>query len=77
MPKVKGSTASEVATIESQASVVDAARRMIREKKGPLPDERLSLHQPGGTAGHALFTELPRETVWKIAEGFPTVGLCR
>ncbi len=37
MPKVKGSTASEVATIESQASVVDAARRMIREKKGPLP----------------------------------------
>ncbi len=55
MPKVKGSTASEVATIESQASVVDAARRMIREKKGPLPvvegDVRSDEGLPGRRAG--------------------------
>ncbi len=37
MPKVKDLMVSEVVTIDDSASVVDAAKRMIQEKKGPLP----------------------------------------
>lgn len=37
MPKVKDLMVSEVVTIDDSASIVDAAKRMIQEKKGPLP----------------------------------------
>jgi CBS domain-containing protein len=37
MPQVKDLMVSDVVTIEPSTSVVDAARRMIQEEKGPLP----------------------------------------
>jgi CBS domain-containing protein len=37
MPKVKDLMVSQVVTIDDSASIVDAAKRMIQEKKGPLP----------------------------------------
>ena len=37
LPRVRDLMTSAVVTIEPQASVVDAARRMIQEEKGPLP----------------------------------------
>ena len=37
MPKVKDLMVSEVVAIDDSASIVDAAKRMIQEKKGPLP----------------------------------------
>jgi CBS domain-containing protein len=37
MPQVKDLMVSEVVTIEPGTSVVDAARRMIQQEKGPLP----------------------------------------
>ena len=37
MPQIKDRMTSEVVTIESSASVVDAAKRMIQKEKGPLP----------------------------------------
>jgi signal-transduction protein with cAMP-binding, CBS, and nucleotidyltransferase domain len=36
MPQVREKMTSQVVTIEPQASVVDAAQRMIQEEKGPL-----------------------------------------
>jgi CBS domain-containing protein len=35
MPRVREKMTSQVVTIEPQASVVDAAQRMIEEEKGP------------------------------------------
>ena len=37
MPQVRDLMVSSVVTIEPGTSIVDAARRMIQEKKGPLP----------------------------------------
>jgi len=37
MPQVRDLMVSDVVTIEPGTSVVDAAKRMIQEKKGPLP----------------------------------------
>ena len=37
MPQVRDLMVSSVVTIEPTTSVVDAAKRMIQEKKGPLP----------------------------------------
>jgi CBS domain-containing protein len=37
MPQVSEVMVSDVVTIEPGTSVVDAARRMIQEEKGPLP----------------------------------------
>jgi CBS domain-containing protein len=37
MPKVRDRMTSNVVTIEPSASVVDAAKRMIQQEKGPLP----------------------------------------
>src|SRR5215216_1205308 len=37
LPRVRDLMTSAVVTIEPQASVVEAARRMIQEEKGPLP----------------------------------------
>jgi CBS domain-containing protein len=37
MPQVRDLMVSSVVTIEPGTSVVDAARRMIQEEKGPLP----------------------------------------
>jgi len=37
MPQVRNLMVSSVVTIEPGTSVVDAARRMIQEEKGPLP----------------------------------------
>ena len=37
MPQVRDLMVSSVVTIEPGTSVVDAAKRMIQEKKGPLP----------------------------------------
>jgi CBS domain-containing protein len=37
MPQVREKMTPQVVTIEPQASVVDAAQRMIQEEKGPLP----------------------------------------
>ena len=37
MPQVRERMTSEVVTIEPSASVVDAARKMIQQEKGPLP----------------------------------------
>jgi len=37
MPQVKDLMVASVVTIEPGTSVVDAAKRMIQEKKGPLP----------------------------------------
>jgi CBS domain-containing protein len=37
MPQVRDRMVESVVTIESGTSVVDAAKRMIREEKGPLP----------------------------------------
>ena len=37
MPQVRDLMVSNVVTIEPSTSVVDAARRMIQEEKGPLP----------------------------------------
>ena len=37
LPRVRDLMTSEPVTIEPQASVVDAARRMIQKEKGPLP----------------------------------------
>jgi CBS domain-containing protein len=37
MPQVRDLMVSDVVTIEPSTSVVDAARRMIQEEKGPLP----------------------------------------
>jgi CBS domain-containing protein len=37
MPQVRDLMVSQVVTIEPGTSVVDAAKRMIQEKKGPLP----------------------------------------
>ena len=37
MPQVREFMVSDVVTIEPSTSVVDAARRMIQEEKGPLP----------------------------------------
>jgi CBS domain-containing protein len=37
MPQVKDLMVSSVVTIEPGTSIVDAARRMIQEEKGPLP----------------------------------------
>jgi CBS domain-containing protein len=37
MPQVRDLMVSEVVTIEPSTSVVDAAKRMIQEEKGPLP----------------------------------------
>ncbi len=45
MPTVGEVMVSDVATIDSSASIVDAAEQMIREQKGPLPvTEGDSLH---------------------------------
>jgi CBS domain-containing protein len=37
MPQVKDFMVSDVVTIDDSASIVDAAKRMIQEEKGPLP----------------------------------------
>jgi CBS domain-containing protein len=37
MPQVKDRMVSNVVTIEPRTGVVDAAKRMIQEEKGPLP----------------------------------------
>jgi CBS domain-containing protein len=37
MPQVRDLMVSNVVTIEPSTSVVDAAKRMIQEEKGPLP----------------------------------------
>ena len=37
MPQVRDLMVSDVVTIEPSASVVDAAKRMIQQEKGPLP----------------------------------------
>jgi CBS domain-containing protein len=37
MPQVRDMMVSSVVTIEPATSIVDAARRMIQEEKGPLP----------------------------------------
>ena len=37
MPQVRDLMFSDVVTIEPSTSVVDAAKRMIQEEKGPLP----------------------------------------
>ena len=37
MPQVRDLMVSDVVTIEPGAGVVDAAKRMIQEEKGPLP----------------------------------------
>jgi CBS domain-containing protein len=37
MPQVSDVMVSDVVTIDSSASIVDAAKLMIREEKGPLP----------------------------------------
>ena len=37
MPQVRDLMVSSVVTIEPRTSIVDAARRMIQEEKGPLP----------------------------------------
>jgi CBS domain-containing protein len=37
MPQVRELMVSDVVTIDDSASIVDAARRMIQEEKGPLP----------------------------------------
>ena len=37
MPQVRDVMVSDVVTIEPGTSVVDAAKRMIQEEKGPLP----------------------------------------
>jgi CBS domain-containing protein len=37
MPQVRDLMVSHVVTIEPSTSVVDAAKRMIQEEKGPLP----------------------------------------
>ncbi len=37
MPSVSEVMVSEVVTIDSSASIVDAAKQMISEEKGPLP----------------------------------------
>jgi hypothetical protein len=37
MPQVKGLMVSDAVTIDDSASIVDAAKRMIQEEKGPLP----------------------------------------
>jgi len=37
MPRVKDLMVSDVVTVEPSASIVDAAKRMIQEEKGPLP----------------------------------------
>ena len=37
MPQVSDLMVSDVVTIEPSTSVVDAAKRMIQEEKGPLP----------------------------------------
>ena len=37
MPQVRDLMVSDVITIEPSTSVVDAAKRMIQEEKGPLP----------------------------------------
>ena len=37
MPQVRDLMVSDVVTIGDSASVVDAAKRMIQEEKGPLP----------------------------------------
>jgi CBS domain-containing protein len=37
MPQVRDLMVSSVVTIEPATSIVDAARRMIQEEKGPLP----------------------------------------
>ena len=37
MPQVRDLMASEVVTIEPSTSVVDAAKQMIQQEKGPLP----------------------------------------
>jgi CBS domain-containing protein len=37
LPRVRDLMTSAVVTIEPQASVVDAAKKMIQEEKGPLP----------------------------------------
>jgi len=37
MPTVSDVRVSDVVTIDSSESIVEAAKRMIREKKGPLP----------------------------------------
>jgi len=37
MPQVSEVMVSDVVTIDSSASIVDAARQMIQEEKGPLP----------------------------------------
>ena len=37
MPQVKDLMVASVVTIEPGTSIVDAAKRMIREEKGPLP----------------------------------------
>jgi CBS domain-containing protein len=37
MPQVRELMVSDVVTIDASASIVDAAKRMIQEEKGPLP----------------------------------------
>ena len=37
VPRVRDLMMSEVATVEPQTSIADAARRMIQQEKGPLP----------------------------------------
>jgi CBS domain-containing protein len=37
VPRVRDLMTSEVVTVEPQTSIVDAARRMIQQEKGPLP----------------------------------------
>jgi CBS domain-containing protein len=37
MPQIRDLMVSEVVTIEPSTSVVDAAKRMIQQEKGPLP----------------------------------------
>ena len=40
MPRVSEVMVSDVVTIDSSASIIDAARKMISEEKGPLPVRR-------------------------------------
>ncbi len=61
MPIVSEVMVSEVVTIDVSASIVDAAKRMIREEKGPLPVME-------GDRLHAMITD--RDIIARVvAEG--------
>ena len=62
MPQVSDLMVTDVVTIDDSASVVDAAKKMIQEEKGPLPVTE-------GDRLHAIVTD--RDIVAHVvAEGF-------